>query len=59
MSAGDLGRLFLSAVVSVIVAWLSIGWLLRYVAYHSFIALGVYRILAGLAILGLIALHFL
>lgn len=59
VSAGDLGRLFLGAVVSMIVAWLSIGWLLRYVAHHSFIAFGVYRILAGLAIFGLIALHFL
>ena len=59
ISAGDLGRLFLGAVVSMIIAWLSIDWLLRYVAHHSFIAFGIYRILAGLAIFGLLAIHFL
>ena len=59
ISSGDLGRLFLGAVVSMIVAWLSIDWLLRYVAHHSFIAFGIYRILAGLAIIGLLAMNFL
>ena len=59
ISSGDLGRLFLGAVVSMIVAWLSIDWLLRYVAHHSFIAFGIYRILAGLTIIGLLALNFL
>jgi undecaprenyl-diphosphatase len=55
----DFGRLFLGAVVSMIVAWLSIGWLLRYVAHHSFVAFGIYRILAGLVIFALLAVHFL
>lgn len=59
VTAGDLGRLFLGAIVSMIIAWLSIDWLLRYVARHSFIAFGVYRILAGLAIFGLLATNFL
>jgi undecaprenyl-diphosphatase len=59
VTSGDLGRLFLGAVVSMIVAWVSIDWLLRYVARHNFIAFGVYRILAGLAIFGLLAIHFL
>jgi undecaprenyl-diphosphatase len=59
VTAGDLGRLFLGAIVSMIIAWLSIDWLLRYVAHHSFIAFGVYRILAGLAIFGLLATNFL
>ena len=59
ISAGDLGRLFLGSVVSMIVAWLSIDWLLRYVAHHNFIAFGVYRIVAGLAIFALLAVHFL
>jgi len=57
--AADLGRLFLGAVVSMIVAWLSIGWLLRYVAHNTFVAFGIYRILAGLAIFALIAAHVL
>jgi undecaprenyl-diphosphatase len=55
----DYGRLFLGLVVSMIVAWLSIGWLLRYVAHHSFVAFGIYRILAGLVIFALLATHFL
>jgi undecaprenyl-diphosphatase len=59
VSASDLGRLYLGAVVSMIVAWVSIGWLLRYVARHTFVAFGVYRILAGLAILGLLALRWM
>lgn len=59
VSAGDLGRLFLGAIVSMIVAWLSIDWLLRYVAHHSFMAFGVYRILAGVAIFVLLATNFL
>lgn len=52
----DMGRLFLGLVVSLIVAWLSIGWLLRYVANHSFVAFGVYRIIAGSIVLALVAL---
>src|SRR5262249_50811040 len=59
VSPSDYGRLFLGAVVSLIVAWLSIGWLLRYVSQHSFVAFGVYRILAGLAIFGLVAAHWI
>jgi undecaprenyl-diphosphatase len=42
-------------VVSAIVAWLSIGWLLRYVASNSFVPFGIYRIGVGLLILGLVA----
>lgn len=55
----DLGRLFLGAVVSLIVAWLSIGWLLRYVARNTFVAFGIYRILAGLVIFALLAAQWL
>lgn len=51
----DLGRLFLGLVVSLIVAWLSIGWLLRYVANHSFVAFGIYRIIAGSIVVALAA----
>lgn len=51
----DAGRLFLGLVVSLIVAWLSIDWLLRYVANHSFVAFGIYRIIAGSVVLALIA----
>lgn len=54
LTPGDIGRLFLGAVISMVVAWLSIGWLLRYVAANSWVAFGIYRILAGLAILALV-----
>lgn len=55
----DYGRLFLGTVVSMIVAWLSIGWLLRYVARNSFVPFGIYRILAGGVILILIGMNVL
>jgi undecaprenyl-diphosphatase len=59
LSAGDLGRLLVGTVVAMIVAWFSIGWLLRYVANHSFVAFGIYRILAGALILVLVAMGVL
>lgn len=55
----DATRLLLGTVVSMIVGWLSIGWLLRYVANHNFVAFGIYRIIAGLVILGLIGAGYL
>jgi undecaprenyl-diphosphatase len=55
VTLGDVGRLFLGLVVSLIVAWLSIDWLLRYVANHSFVAFGIYRIIAGSIVLVLVA----
>ncbi|NJM09993.1 MAG: hypothetical protein HC883_03640 [Bdellovibrionaceae bacterium] len=42
-----------------IVGYLTIGWLLRYIANHSFAAFGVYRILAGVIIFGLVAAGWL
>ena len=54
ISPGDVARLAVGAAVSFVIAWISIGWLLRYVANHSFVAFGIYRIVAGLLILGLV-----
>lgn len=51
----DIGRLAVGALVSFVVAWLSIGWLLRYVATNRFVGFGIYRIAAGLVILALVA----
>src|SRR5262245_17694010 len=59
MTAGDLARLLVGTLVAFVVAWLSIGWLLRYVASHSFVAFGIYRIAAGVLILGLLAIGWL
>ncbi len=54
IQSGDWGRLLLGTMVSMIVGWLSIGWLLRYVARNSFISFGIYRIIAGGFILALV-----
>ncbi len=43
--------LLLGAIVSGIIAWLTIGWLLRYVATNTFVIFGYYRIIAGALIL--------
>lgn len=51
----DWGRLMLGAVVSMIVGYLTIGWLLRYIATNSFVPFGIYRIVVGLLIFALVA----
>jgi undecaprenyl-diphosphatase len=48
--------LLVGAVVSGIVAWLSIRWLLNFVSRNSFAAFGYYRILAGIVILLLVVI---
>ncbi|MBP1467970.1 undecaprenyl-diphosphate phosphatase [Candidatus Chloroploca sp. M-50] len=55
----DWGRLLLGAVVSMIVGYLTIGWLLHYIARHNFVAFGIYRIIIGVLILGLVAVGVL
>jgi undecaprenyl-diphosphatase len=52
---GDVGQLLLGMLVAMVVAWLSIGWLLRYVATNTFIPFGIYRIIVGALILALVA----
>lgn len=51
ISSSDLMLLFLGAVVSGIVAWFSIAWLLRYISRNTFIPFGYYRIIVGILIL--------
>jgi len=55
ISGSDVARLLLGAAVAGVVAWVSIGWLLRYVAGHSFVAFGIYRIAVGALLLALVA----
>lgn len=43
------------AIVSAIVSWFAIAWLLRYLARNNFVPFGVYRIIIGILILVLIA----
>lgn len=55
LQGNDLLNLLVGAIVSGIVAWLCIRWLLNYVAKNRLTAFGYYRILAGLVILLLVA----
>lgn len=59
LTPDDLRGLLLGLLAALAVAWASIGWLLRYVARHSFVAFGVYRIAAGVVILLLVQLRVL
>ncbi|MBN8592633.1 MAG: undecaprenyl-diphosphate phosphatase [Anaerolineae bacterium] len=51
----QMAQLLVGAVVAGIVAWLSIKWLLGYVAHNNFRMFGYYRIIAGIIILLLVA----
>ncbi len=55
LQSGDLIFLAVGTIVSGIVAWFAIGWLLRYVAHNTFTSFGYYRIAAGVIILVLAA----
>jgi undecaprenyl-diphosphatase len=59
LNSGDVAFLLVGTIVSGVVAWLSIGWLLRWVGHHTFVPFGIYRILAGLVLLALISVHVL
>lgn len=59
LTAGDLPRLAVGTLVAFVTALLSIGWLLRYVARHTWTAFGVYRIVVGLVVLILVAVGML
>jgi undecaprenyl-diphosphatase len=59
LTSGDIGRLAVGTLVSMMVAWITIGWLLRYVTNHSFVVFGIYRIIVGIAILALVAVGVL
>ena len=59
LTAGDLPRLAVGTVVAFVTALLSIGWLLRYIARHTWTAFGVYRIVVGAAVLVLVAMGIL
>ena len=59
LTPGDGPRLLVGTVIAMITAFLSIGWLLRFVAHHKWTSFGIYRILAGAAILLLVAMRVL
>ncbi len=57
--SGGISSILIGLVVSFITALVAITWLLRYVSRHNFRPFAVYRIVAGIVILGLIAMHVL
>lgn len=57
IQSGDWFNLIVGALVSAVVAWIAVRWLLTYVSRNSFIVFGYYRIIAGGLILLLIALN--
>ena len=59
IQSGDVIYLVLGAFVSGVVAWLSIGWLLKFVSSNTFIPFGYYRIVAGIVIFLMLALGIL
>jgi undecaprenyl-diphosphatase len=59
LDSTTLSLLIFGTSVSAVVAWLSTGWLLRYVSRNTLVPFGYYRIVAGLAILILIAMRVL
>lgn len=50
VEVGSVGTLGIGTVVAFVTAWLSIGWLLRYVSSNDFKGFAVYRIVAGILI---------
>lgn len=48
------GPTAIGTVVAFVVAYASIAWLLRFVAHNRFTAFVIYRVLAGLAVVGLL-----
>lgn len=53
--AGGTSALIIGTVVSFIVALASVSWLLRYVSRHDFRGFAIYRVVAGIVILVLVA----
>jgi undecaprenyl-diphosphatase len=51
LQPSDLPYFALGALVAGITAWFSIRWLLRYVASHTFVPFGIYRIALGILVL--------
>lgn len=54
INQNDIALLLVGALISGVVAWFSIGWLLRFVSQNTFIVFGYYRILVGIVLLLLI-----
>jgi undecaprenyl-diphosphatase len=58
-SSEQILNLIVGALVTAVVSWFAIGWLLRYIARNSYVIFGWYRIFAGAVILLLVAVGWL
>lgn len=56
-AGGDSLNLTVGTAIAFVVALLSIGWLLRYVAHHDFRGFAIYRVLAGALLFAWLALR--
>ena len=54
IQSGDIAYLVVGALISAVIAWGAVRWLLRYIAQNSFVPFAYYRIAAGIVILLLI-----
>jgi undecaprenyl-diphosphatase len=59
IQGSDWVSLVVGAIVSGVVAWIAVRWLLNYISHHDFRLFGYYRILAGAVILALVVANFL
>jgi undecaprenyl-diphosphatase len=59
LQGNDLIYLIVGAIVSGIVAWIAIRWLIAYISKNSFMIFGYYRIIAGIIILILLGINVL
>jgi undecaprenyl-diphosphatase len=59
LNSGDAMLLLVGTIVAGVVAFASIGWLLRYVQRNSFVPFGIYRIAAGIVVLALVQMGVL
>lgn len=55
LTPSEAGYIVVGTLVTLIVSWFSIGWLLRYISTHSFVPFAIYRIVLGLVVLALVA----
>jgi undecaprenyl-diphosphatase len=55
VASGELGAYAVGLIFAFITALLSIGWLLRFIARNNFTGFAIYRVIAGAAILLLVA----
>lgn len=59
IETADLTYLAIGTIVTAVVSWVAIGWLLRYISSSDFTIFGYYRIFAGIVIFALLVINVL